>query len=413
MIAESARARITWKGDGDPEITMRAARLGLAWVAAATLLACSTSAWGAEPGPDTLPIHVIAVQTADADDQAEALTKALRTAVRTTPGWALGEGDYSLEVLTLSLKCPEPPDANCQTRIAEQIKSERYIWGVIQKKGPNIQGDVYLWARGQGTSKVSVSYSSNLTEANDDALRRIANNAITELTGGPPKGSLHVKAGNISGEVFVDGLGVGALQGGQGTFVIPSGNHRVTVKADGYADGESTVLVRPTGPAAEVTISLVPLPAGPPVNWKRIGGFSALGLGVAFGAIGLYGSIKIIDLNKTANQGENGGPKSPMFLYRQHVGTKVSSVCAYALDNPSTEEPIKTQRDATLGLCKDAEAPTILQIVFYPLAAIAGGVGAYLIGTSSSSDKATTTGFRIAPPEAGPGGAKFNVVYTW
>ena len=113
---------------------MRAARQGLAWVVAPALLACSASAWGAEPGPDVLPISVIAVQTADADDQAEALTKALRTAVRATPGWSLGEGDYSLEVLTLSLKCPEPPDASCQSRIADQIKADRYIWGVIQKE---------------------------------------------------------------------------------------------------------------------------------------------------------------------------------------------------------------------------------------------------------------------------------------
>ena len=37
------------------------------------------------------------------------------------------EGDYSLEVLTLSLKCSEPPDANCQSRIADQIKSEENL----------------------------------------------------------------------------------------------------------------------------------------------------------------------------------------------------------------------------------------------------------------------------------------------
>src|ERR1051325_936057 len=138
MIAESARAGLTWSADGDPEMTMLAARQGLAWAAAAAVLAGSAPAWSAEPGPDALPINVIAVQTADADDQAEALTKALRTAVRATAGWSLGEGDYSLEVLTLSLKCPEPPDANCQSRIADQIKADRYIWGVIQKKGSTI-----------------------------------------------------------------------------------------------------------------------------------------------------------------------------------------------------------------------------------------------------------------------------------
>src|SRR3954463_14496133 len=140
MIAEIAPGGLTWSGHGDTEMRMRAARLGLACamgVTATTLLA--GSAWAAEPGPIPLPINVIAVQTDTADDQAEALTKALRTAVRAMPGWSLGEGDYSLEVLTLSLKCPEPPDASCQSRIADQIKSDRYVWGTLKKpKGKQV-----------------------------------------------------------------------------------------------------------------------------------------------------------------------------------------------------------------------------------------------------------------------------------
>jgi hypothetical protein len=390
-------------------MTMRAARQGLAWVVVPALLACSASAWGAEPGPDVLPISVIAVQTADADDQAEALTKALRTAVRATPGWALGEGDYSLEVLTLSLKCAEPPDANCQLRIADQIKADRYIWGVIHKKGPNIRGDLYLWVRGQGISKASVTYSSNLTEANDDALRRIATGAVTELTGGPPKGSIHVKAGNIPGEVFVDGQPVGSLQGGQGTFVSPSGSHRITVKAPGYADAEAQVQVRPTGAPAEVTVALIPLEAGPPTNWRMIGGFSALGLGVAFGVVGLASSLKVYGIDKEANNDGSNGPEGPMFTYRRSYPDS-DNVCVEAAKE---KDPTLTRFAAeTVKFCDRSKTPFALQLVFYPLAAIAGGVGAYLVGTSFSSDKSTTTGLRF-DPQFGPGEAKLNVIYTW
>src|SRR6185503_11419869 len=260
-------------------MTMLAPRQGLAWAAAAALMAGSASAWGAEPGPDTLPISVIAVQTDAADDQAESLTKALRNAVRAMPGWALGEGDYSLEVLTLSLKCAEPPDASCQSRIADQIKADRYVWGTIGKKGSAVQGNLYLWERGKGTSKVPVSYSANLTEANDEALRKIATDAINQLTGGPPKGSIHVKAGNVQGQVFIDGTPMGALQGGEGTFMIPSGPHKITVKASGFADGETQAVVKPTGAPTEVTVALVPMESKTPTNWKRIGGFTLLGAG--------------------------------------------------------------------------------------------------------------------------------------
>ena len=153
---------------------MRAPRIGLALTAAAAMTAGSALSFAAEPGPDTLPISVIAIQTDVADDQAEALTKALRNAVRAMPGWSLGEGDFSLEVLTLSLKCPEPPDASCQSRIADQIKSDRYVWGTIKKKAGIVRGDVHLWVRGKGTSNQALEYSANLTEANDESLKKIA-----------------------------------------------------------------------------------------------------------------------------------------------------------------------------------------------------------------------------------------------
>ena len=81
-------------------------------------------------------------------------------------------------LVTLSLKCPEPPDSNCQSRIADQIKSDRYIWGTLKKKGPAVSGEVHLWVRGKGTAKQSLDYASNLTEANDEARNLDALEAI-------------------------------------------------------------------------------------------------------------------------------------------------------------------------------------------------------------------------------------------
>jgi hypothetical protein len=389
-------------------MTMLAARQGLAWAAAAAVLAGSAPAWSAEPGPDALPINVIAVQTADADDQAEALTKALRTAVRTTAGWSLGDGDYSLEVLTLSLKCSEPPDANCQSRIADQIKADRYIWGVIQKKGATIHGDLYLWVRGQGTSKVPVSYSANLTEANDEALRRIATDAVTQLTGGPPKGSVHVMAGKVQGQVFLDGEPVGALQGGEGTFLVPSGMHKVTVKAQGYGDGETQVMVRPLGAPADARVTLVPLVVETPTNWRLIGGIGAIGAGVAFGVAGLVSSLQINGLNAKYN-----GPNGPMTQYRQKH-PEAPNVCAKnVVDQDLMAGNFVDLAKPTKQACTDSVLPFTLQIVFYPLAAVAAGAGLYLVGTSISPEtKKPTTGFSI-DPQIGPGGAKVNVLYTW
>jgi hypothetical protein len=214
---------------------MRVPQYGLA-----TALVLSASMFSAMPvqaadaGPDTLPIHVISVQTLDADDQAEALTKALRQAVRSLPGWSQAEGDYSLEVLTLSLKCPDPPDAGCQSRIADQIRADRYVWGTLSKvKGGNVTGELNFWVRGKGATTYKLEYSANLTEPQDEALKKVAMDAILKLTDGPPKGEVKVSAGGIAGQVFIDGQPLGALTGGQGTFFVPSGKHELIVKAPG------------------------------------------------------------------------------------------------------------------------------------------------------------------------------------
>ena len=395
-------------GYGDTEMRMRAARQGFAWAVGATLLAGSASAWAAEPGPDTLPISVIAVQTDTADDQAEALTKALRNAVRAMPGWSLGEGDFSLEVLTLSLKCSDPPDANCQSRIADQIKADRYIWAVIkkEKKSSNVTGNLYFWVRGKGTNSIPVNYSANLTEANDDALRKIATTALNELTGGPPKGSIHVKAGKVQGQVFVDGEPLGALQGGEGTFMIPSGPHKVTVKAPGHADGEAQVVVKPTGAPTEVSVNLGTVEEKTPINGKRVAGFTLLGAGVAFGVVGLVGSLKVNSVNNQYDQKD-----SPMYKYRQAVGPKVSSVCN--LEDVKEHSEIMVARPMEVDTaCNKAKTPFILQLAFYPLAAVAAGVGIFLVGTSGSGPKKPASGFTINP-QVGRDGGKLDITYTW
>jgi hypothetical protein len=375
------------------EMTMRAP---FALAALAALAAGSSTALAAEPGPDTLPINVITIQTSDADEQAEALTKALRAAVRTMPGWSLGEGDYSLEVLTLSLKCSEPPDANCQSRIADQIKSDRYVWGTLKKKGNSVVGEVHLWVRGKGTSNWPLEYSSNLTEAYDDALKRIANEALTQVTGGPPKGGVHVRAGNVSGQVFIDQQPVGALKGGEGSFMVPSGSHKVTVKAVGFADAESPVVVKPTGAPAEVNLALVPIAENASINWRRVGGIGALGLGVVAAVVGFV------------SVGEVAQAQSAIDLVRKGQGNAKPSSFDWCSDaNTMPGAPGGNLASA----CSKGKTFQTMQIAFFPIAAVAGGAGIYLIATSAKS--APRTAGLSVNPQLGPGAGKLDLSYTW
>ncbi len=394
---------------------MRAQKGAVSRARIAAAVTLGAAAWTAnvapaaadEPGPDTLPITVVAIQTSDADDQAEALTKALRNAVRAMPGWSLGEGDYSLEVLTLSLKCSEPPDASCESRIADQIKADRYMWGMIEKEkdGANVSGELHLWVRGKGTSKVPLRYSVNLTEPADDSLRRVASDSLNSLTGGPPKGGVHVKAGKVPGQVFIDTKPVGALASGEGTFALPAGPHRIVVKAPGFLDVESPVMIRPNV-TADVVLSPQPAEAPSTVNVRKIGGFVSVGLGVGLAAVGVVSSLQV-----------NGVQNDEGFQnYRKAWGSLSSDVCADAKANkplPAGRDVGNVPRaDEIVTLCDKAATFELLQPIFYGAGALAGGLGIYLIATSTSSTPSTTTGWTVVP-QIGNGAGKVDVAMRW
>lgn len=392
-------------------MTTRAPRRGL--FAATALVAClagpTSLALADEPGPDTLPISVIAIQTPDADDQAEALTKALRFGVRQLPGWSIAEGDYSLEVLTISLKCVEPPDATCQSRIADQIKADRYVWGIIKKNGPNVGGEIHMWVRGQGTTSTKVEYSGNLTEPNDEALRKVAANALSTLTGGPPKGTVHIKAGNVAGQVFIDGQPVGALTNGEGTFPMPAGAHKVVVKAPGYSSVESPVVIRPAA-TAEIMLTLIPLEEKSDINWRQVGGFVGIGAGVAFGVVGLVGSVKILNLQNEMEHNKNVESKREVNLLDQKPYTYSQNVCETAKTGPNPGYNGEITR-----ICNDSSNFELLQAIMYPLAAVSAGAGLYLLMTSDDASKgkeAPKTGWTFSP-KVGMESGKLDVTYRW
>lgn len=380
----------------------RAQKTGLAaMLALSACLACSEAARAADPSPAALPITVLAIRTDDAYDQAGALTQALRSAIKETPGWSVGAGDFSLEVLTLSLQCEDVPDAGCQTRIADQIKSDRYLWGVLRKSDTDVEGALHLWTRGKPATSVPVKHSANLTEANDEPLRKIAADAVAALTGGPPQGSLRVRTGAAHASVLIDGKPAGNVQNGEATFTVTAGPHRVRVKSTGFLDSEASVVVLP---GATPDVALSQMPAEPPQsNWKRVGGFIGLGAGAAFGTVAVISSVQVASIQS-----------DPRYTaYRGLFLTDVEDVCA-----PAQREAIRGDihadartADAGIRLCEKTDTFMGLQYVFYPLAVVSAGLGAYLLVTSDSRS-GERTGWTVQP-SVGLGAGGLDVTYRW
>lgn len=386
----------------------RAQRPGLAAVLGmVSSFACTATAWGAEL-TSGVPVTVVAVRTDDAYTQAGALTKAVRNALKEVPGWTLGEGDFSLEVLTLGLKCNDIPDPACQARIADQIKSDRYIWGSLRTEGGNVKGELHLWVRGQSPSSAGVDYSANLTEPNDEALRKIAENAVAALTGGPPRGSLRVRTGATVGEVFVDGKSIGSLTNGDTTFDVPAGPHKILVKSAGYVDAEASTVVEPIG-TSNVALSQLPVTVMPQINWRKFGGYAGIGAGVAFGTVAIISATQLSSIE------DDEDFRKFAYLFPHSV----ENVCdpsaidkSVAARTPGNEGLVARGKE----LCGRGDTLSALTYVFFPLAAISAGVGAYFVVTSGQgsdpSSSSPQTGWTVQPA-VGFDHGRVNVTYRW
>lgn len=385
------------------------------------LIAAGTGrAEAASPGPDALPVHVVAVKSLEALDQAQALTNALKKAVRDSEGWSLGDSNQSLEFLAIQMKCAEPIDAACEARIADQLKADRYLWAVIEFDPDDKQfvaGKLSFFVRGKGTSSVDLRYSANLTDPNDDSLLELARSHVDEVTGGPPQGTLKVSTGGVPGQLFVDGEPIGAVAEDGASYPLPAGEHRIVVKAPGYADAEATVTVKPAA-TVETTLTLVELADDEPVDWRMITGFGLVGVSVASGAVGLWASLQV---NQVRNDETYKNFQAATFKSAgdtcQAAKTGASGL-GTAYNDGSEPGPTASVQNAndTASLCDQASSGELMQAIMFPIAAVSAGVGFYLLGTSTlfggggDGDEASAI---TVMPMVGPGGGAMTVTYQF
>jgi PEGA domain-containing protein len=357
------------------------------------VLAFGASALGAAPGPDALPVHVVAVKSEEALDQAEALTQALRKAIRDSDGWSLGDSSQSLEFLAVKMGCQEPIDAACETRIADVLKADRYLWAVIQfedKAQSNIVGTLNFYVRGKGTNKVPLKYTANLTDPTMDALIEVARDAVSKATGGPPKGTLKISTGGVAGQLYIDEKPVGALPAEGTELQLPAGDHHLLVKAPGYADAEATASVKPAT-SVEVSLTMVEQAEDKPIDGRLVGGIAALAVGVGTGAVGLWAALEV---NKIRND--------DAFTSYQDGFSDATNVCEQAdLGVPSKGNPTVSPADVS-DQCGKASTYEILQAVMFPVAGVAAGVGIFLLGTSSLAGGDEDAAI-VVQPIVGPG----------
>ena len=353
-------------------------------------------------------VHVIALDSDDAsEDQADALTAALRQKVRTSPSLQLAESNQSLATLLPALKCPSRPDSACLQRIGDQLKTDRFFWGnVVKAPIPHqVVAEVHLWTRGKPEQVAKETYSDNLKDQNDDALKRIATQLFERLTGQATQGTIIVHAtGAQTGTVVVDGKPASQLDHGQATLLLGSGSHTVDVQAEGMATTPQTVNVV-VNATSEITFELRaaavagPPPPSGPSHAKRLVGFITLGIaGAAAIAGGVFAGLYAGDAGKFND-------------YRNTQPTTYTSLCS-APPAAIASDPLR------VDACKHRDSADTEGTLAWAFAGAAVGlavVGVVLVVTDHGKEENTppAAGKLRILPTFGPGGGGVSALLTF
>jgi hypothetical protein len=356
-----------------------------------------------QPGAHTVPVAVLAFDSEDSEEQADAITGSVRSRIRAAQGWSLIETTQSLGMMTAALKCPTHPPPECQQKIAEQIKAERYIFGFVTK-GPaqgQVTAEIHLYQKGKPDTVLKESYADNLKDSNDDTLRKIAAR-IVERLGGTAVGVVIVKATDQTGEVVVDGDKRVPLANGTARIELAAGGHSIEVTGAGGVPVKRNVLVtagRETVVELTAAATTEPPSEASKSNTRKIIGGVSMGAGVVLGGIAVYELLHYLSL--------------------QSDGKAYAATIA---KDPAGRECRDTGDQRCVAYDRDSKTASALAWGLGGGGAVLLGVGAYLFfsapgssepnRTASSPPKPSKPTARVVPT-AGPGNTGVMVLGTF
>jgi hypothetical protein len=367
-----------------------------------TVLALPRVAHADQPGAHTVPVAVLAFDTEDSEEQADAITGAVRSRIRAAQGWSLIETTQSLGMLTAAMKCPSRPPPECQQKIAEQIKAERYIWGVVTK-GPmqgQVTAEIHLYQKGKADTVLKESYADNLKDSNDDTLRKIATR-IVERLGGIAVGVVIVKSADQTGEVIVDGDKHVPLDKGTARLELAAGGHSIEVAPTSGEPTKRNVLVtagRETVVEFTAQGAVEPPSEASRSKARKVAGGVMMGVGAVLAGVAIYETINYFSIQ---SEGDD---------YINSTAGKTDLAGRYCSDAKTpTCVDINSRSKVASGLAIGLGAGALVTLT----------VGAVLFfGADSGSSSSAGATRPLKPtarvvPNVGPGGGSLTVVGTF
>lgn len=339
------------------------------------------------------------------DDFANDLTQALRRTLSGMSGVQLSDRAVSLSQMSMAYGCEEP-DAACLTDIASGLQTQNVIYGTIRRTSTRDDYQYSLSISFFSMERASIENTVTRSIPQQDRdLDQHATAVLTALMGqADTAGSIVVHTDVPTAEVTVNGQPVGStVEGSLRLSGLAAGRYQVVVRALGMRAYSTTVSVRETeSTAVEATMEPVAPVSGPEDatapelepessgngSWKRIVGFSFLGL-AAVGVVGtIYSWAEISSINGDAD----------FEAYRRRVAVEapnVSDVCATNNPYAAAGSPeYAAYSNKVRPACSDADLFETLQWVFLTTAVVAGGAGTYFLLTAGGDEddtRASTT----------------------
>jgi hypothetical protein len=289
-------------------------------------------------------------------------------------------------MLTAALRCSQKPDAPCLQRIGDQLRTDRFVWGVVAKApGNQVTAEVHLWARGKPDAMVKETYSDNLKDQNDETLRKVASRIFERITGAATTGTIVVHAGDAEGGVWINGARKQSLEHGTATIDVPTGTYSVEVRSNGFSPAIQDGVVVTSGQETSVALRLVPEPlgesgainGGTKPDVRRIVAWSLIGAGLVGEVIAGVEGARFLSL------------KGDLDDDRNKIDRSVADICA-----PSTNQA------AIDGCAKfnDAKGARTAALIVGSAGAVAIVAGVVLLVTDHSKEgfeTSTTTQGRL------------------
>jgi hypothetical protein len=371
-------------------------------------------------------VVVLGVRSLDGDDAfAHDVSVALRAGAQKMAGWNVSQRDVSLAQMSLAHGCEEP-DARCMADIAGTLEVDRLIYGTVLKTGEEVQLSLFNFDAVTGQVVSSLEQKLHAPELAEPAIEATMGTLVRRLAGEKVAGMLRVSGDTPGARVLLDGRPAGSLdlRGELLIAEVPAGNHTLSIESADTRKEESVLVEE--GVTSSMRISLRPAgggerraaggapadepesEAGPAKPWRRIFGWTSVGLAGGLVAATVVTWVRIDAINK----------EPELKTYRNQFPPPdekggVSDVCREARDhklandNPGDAEKAALEASAR-DLCGKADTLEVLQYVFLGGAVVAGGVGAYLLLTAP--DDPGPVSLR---PRFGPGRASLTATYRF